>query len=83
MSMNSSAKGFTTVQEMFEEMNSGIRPQLEGMFTFIANNATCMTGLRTGDYEMFARACISTRFMARKRMQNCLTVRKLPLTTAS
>jgi len=56
MGFNYESQGFSSVQEMFEQMNSGIRPQLEGMFTFIANNPSCLRGLQSGDYVQFARA---------------------------
>lgn len=56
MGFNHEGQGFATVQEMFEQMGSGIRPQLDGLFTFIANNPTCLSGLRSGDYVQFAGA---------------------------
>ena len=54
MGFNFGQLGFGSVQEMFDQMNGGIRPQLDGLFEFIENNATCLSGLRAGDYVKFA-----------------------------
>ena len=56
MGFNFSTAGFTSVEEMFEQMNGGIKPQLDGMFEFIENNATALSGLRAGNYTQFAGA---------------------------
>ncbi|MCB9761421.1 MAG: DUF3380 domain-containing protein [Alphaproteobacteria bacterium] len=55
MGFNHESQGFDTVQEMFESFDTGIKPQLEGLFTYIEGNNTCLTGLRNGDYVQFAR----------------------------
>lgn len=54
MGFNFGQLGFGSVQEMFDQMNGGIRPQLDGLFEFIENNDTCLSGLRAGDYVKFA-----------------------------
>jgi len=46
--------GYDTAREMFDDMNTGIRPQLEGMIAYIENCGTCMSGLRADNAVTFA-----------------------------
>ena len=54
MGFNYAGLGYSSVQEMFDHMAGGLRPQLDGMFSFIKNKKTCIDGLRGGDYVKFA-----------------------------
>jgi len=56
MGFNHATCGYKSAREMFEAMNGGIKPQLEGMFQFIQKNPTALSGLRSGDYVKFAGA---------------------------
>jgi len=55
MGFNYKTLGYESVQDMFESMSASLPTQLDGMFAFIQANATCMAGLRSGDYTRFAR----------------------------
>ena len=46
--------GYDTPQQMLEAFQSGIRPQLEGVFEFIRRTPLCLRGLANEDYEMIA-----------------------------
>jgi hypothetical protein len=48
------SQGFSSPREMFDTFSGAIRPQLDGMFTFIENKRICIEGLREGDYTKFA-----------------------------
>ena len=56
MGFNYSTLGYETVQDMFEAMTSGIRPQIGGMISYIENTPKCLEGLREEDYVLFASA---------------------------
>jgi hypothetical protein len=55
MGFNYQTEGYTSVQQMFDQMSGAIRPQLVGMFTFIQNTPLCINGLKEGNYVKFAR----------------------------
>jgi hypothetical protein len=54
MGFNHAKVGYGTVQEMFNAMAGGIKPQLEGMFTFIQKTPLCINGLKEGDFVKFS-----------------------------
>ena len=54
MGFNYSSAGYKSVTDMFDQMGGALRPQLDGMFGFISNNATCIAGLKSKDYVKFA-----------------------------
>lgn len=54
MGFNYATLGYENVTDMFDSMQAGIKGQLDGMFAYISNSATCMSGLRSGDYVKFA-----------------------------
>jgi hypothetical protein len=54
MGFNHETLGYDTPRDMFDAMNSGIVPQLEGFIDFVENCGNCMTGLRNGNMTTFA-----------------------------
>lgn len=54
MGFNHETLGYDSAEEMFEDFQEGIRPQLEGMVAYIENCSSCMEGLEDGDYTQFA-----------------------------
>jgi len=46
--------GYDNAREMFDDLSTGIEPQLDGMVAYIENCGTCMTGLRADNYTTFA-----------------------------
>ncbi len=55
MGFNYATEGYTSVQQMFDQMSGAIKPQLVGMFTFIQNTSLCINGLKEGNYVKFAK----------------------------
>jgi hypothetical protein len=54
MGFNHKTLGYPTVQAMHKDFSLGIRPQLDGMISYIKNNKLCMEGIRERDYFKFA-----------------------------
>jgi len=55
MGFNFAKLGYSNVQAMVTDFATGIRPQLDGMISFIKSTKLCMDGLKAKDYVKFAR----------------------------
>lgn len=54
MGFNCDMLGYESAREMFDHMSSGLRPQLDGLFTFIKKKNQCYDGLKSRDNTKFA-----------------------------
>src|SRR5262249_11615657 len=54
MGFNHKLLGYPTVQAMHKDFSQGIRPQLDGMISYIKNTKACMEGIHERDYYKFA-----------------------------
>ncbi len=54
MGFNFEKLGYKSAKEMFDSMNGALKPQIDGMFSFIQGTKNCYEGLKARDYVKFA-----------------------------